>query len=141
VSDIKYHIRCSFHTCSLFYLPGNDVFDSFWSKATCLITHLLYHQFLVNGAPHVFVAKTKTNQSQTPKATLLKILHFLASSLSTDGRVGASSLKPLVLNHDMSSCKLGSRIDGMCGGSIFKMNYYAKSCYAKVIWERGISSL
>jgi len=29
----------------------------------------------VDGAPRAFVAKTKSNQSQGPEATLLKVLH------------------------------------------------------------------
>ena len=78
----------------------------------CLTTHLSYHDFFVNEAPCVLIAKTKSNQPQGPEATLLKVLHsHLVSRYRWEGRclrLTTSTFKPCHI-----ICQLGSRLDSV----------------------------
>ena len=68
----------------------------------------------VNGAPHALIAKTKSNQSQKPEATLLKVLHScLMSRYRWEGqcsRLKTSTFKPCHI-----SCQLGLGLDSVDG--------------------------
>ena len=104
----------SFHTCSLFYLPSNEMLDSFCRIPKCLTTHLSYHRFFVNGVLRALIAKTKSNQSLGWVVTLLKVLHScLMFGYRWEYhclRLKTSTLKPCHI-----ICQLGSGLDNVDG--------------------------
>ena len=69
----------------VFYLPSNDMLDSFRPIPKCLTSHLYYHQFMLM---ELLIAKTKNYNSQGLEAALLKIMHACLIS-RYNGRVGA----------------------------------------------------
>ena len=90
-SDIKYNLTLNMifsvaiHTYALFYVPSNNMLDSFWSKAKCLTAHWPYHRFLLL---ELLVTKIKAINHKGQRWHFWRS-YILASSLGTNGRVGA----------------------------------------------------
>ena len=91
----------SFHTWSSFYLPSNDMLDSFCPIPECMTTHLSYHRFLLMELLVLSQLRLKATNRKSGRQHFQKS-YVLASCLGTDGRVGAEGSKPPLLNHAMS---------------------------------------
>ena len=77
----------SFHTCSSFYLPNNDMLDDFLAIPKCLTTHISYHRFLLTE----FLVPSQLRLKATSHKGRRRNFHnsyILASCLGTKGEEG-----------------------------------------------------
>ena len=112
------------HKCWLFYLPSNDMLDSFCFIPKCLTTHISYHRFVVDGTPHALIAKTESNQLERQEGNTFKVLHScLMSRYSWEGQ--CLRLNPW--------CMLASG-DTMC-----RETYFCNMWSTDLVWRQKIS--
>ena len=64
----------NFHIYPLFYLPSNDMLDTFKKQGQMPYYSPTLPSVLIDEAPCALIAKTKSNKSQGLEATLLKVV-------------------------------------------------------------------